>query len=71
MHGMHLKSKNEDNDVKWRRPDLFIVNFEHFQYFKGILMQIWKSLYYVCIDIKIISWKFGILNLKNSRVIRP
>ena len=32
-------------------------------------MQIWKSLYIFLIDIKIISWKFHIINPKNSRAI--
>ena len=32
---------------------------------KGTLMQIWKSLHIF------VSWKFRILDPKNSRVIRP
>ena len=35
---------------------------------KGTLMEIWKSPY-MFVHIKTVPWKFGILNLKNSRVI--
>ena len=35
---------------------------------KGVLMEIWKSLY---MFIKIIPWKFRILNPDKSRVIYP
>ena len=37
--------------------------------FKGTLMQIWKSLEMLKIHVKVISWKFCIINPKNFRVI--
>ena len=61
--------KVSNNDV-WRRSGVLIVSFEHISHFV-LMFLLFKISLYALLHIKIIPWKFDILNPKNSRVIRP